>query len=889
MQPTNLHVRGINSLRDLDVDLSAVPPGLCAVVGDNGEGKTTLLECMLPAPVWLTMPTRLGALADSATGRDSLIDLTHLHGGTTYRHVVNIDKGPSERSRPTTEAYLYVDGQPVNDGKLGTYAEQVAKWLPPQHLVLASSFAAQDGAGSFGQLDVHGRRKLFRAMLGLDGLQAMADRATKHRRPLDALTSQLDRTGVALDQDREQATTLDTQLAAAAEQVEPLRNAVAEARTAHQRNQQAHAAAAALLEQLATARAQALTRRQQLEAARDEAADKQATAAARLAEADKVLAQASQITANVAEHATHQDARGRAATDYRVAQADLARLTTAATDATGAEARIDTEITRARNQLQAGLVAGQQLNELELRASDLSSKRVDRPATATAAEAAGKAHREAEETTQRLQQAAVRTLDAARSELERATRDAAALDRVPCAGSRWVSVYGSEDDAEVGDGSMTDCSTCSMLGTAAQARDALPRLRTELEAAEQAAETARGQAHGVAELRSVADEARRALRDLDTGIAELAGADTALDAARKAMAESSQAQARLDVLLADRMALQASQAEHAAATAERRDALEVAEAAGRAAATALDRLGNVAEAASRLAQAQAEAPLLRQSAADYGKQAEQAEQQLALVVVPPEPAEQAAVVAGHAQAVAQAATAAEASQDQLERHLANQGRLRGQRQALGDLEARSAALAADRERVARRRAGWVLLERAFGPEGIQALEIDAAGPGVSDLGNELLQAMGEPYTVQLRTVREATATRKQREIFDVLVHDGRSGTARDLGRMSGGEQVLVNECLKLAISVHVAQHFDGLGPRSLWRDETDKGLSLRRQERYPTMLRLALDRGRFDRCFYITHSPVAAQQADSVLLVRGGKATVLDPASYAEALQAGRV
>ena len=86
-----------------------------------------------------------------------------------------------------------------------------------------------------------------------------------------------------------------------------------------------------------------------------------------------------------------------------------------------------------------------------------------------------------------------------------------------------------------------------------------------------------------------------------------------------------------------------------------------------------------------------------------------------------------------------------------------------------------------RERVGLRRHGWVLLERALGREGIQALEIDAAGPEVSQTCNELLQACyGPRFRVELRTIRAqnvqapaAVAAQQERDPRPVRGYRGR--------------------------------------------------------------------------------------------------------------------
>lgn len=885
MQPTHLHVRSVTALRDLDVDLSTVPPGLCAVVGDNGAGKTTLLECMLPAPAWLTMPTRPGSLSDCVTGRDGLIDLSHTHLGTSYRHVVTVDTGASDKSRPSTEAFLYVDGQPVNDGKIGTYAEAVAARLPSQHLVLASAFAAQDGSGSFAQLDTKGRRALFRAMLGLDGLQALADRATLHRKPLDAMAADLDRVGQRLDLDTATAADLDTRIAQADAQVQPQRDAVATARQAHVQAQATHATQAAILAQLDKARGDALRRQRQLQLDRSEAVARMTAAQLALDDALALVAQADAIAADLARRDALRTDKDRHAAAYREARADLGRMDAAAADRQASRDRAQRDLARTVQLLAQADQADAGLADLQDRAQQLADAQARRPQAAADADAAGKAHRQADDAATARQRTAVLALDRARGALDRATTAAAQLDAVPCGGR--VLEVSDPATGYTGDSTTLDCSACSFLTSGTQARDQLPDLRTAVDAAEAEAAAARGDVSGVADLRAAADAARQALRDLDALIAQLSGADHRLQAALDVLA-------RRDQLAADRVDLQATLDRLAAEDqavgdqrAQLQQALQAAETAGREAAAQLAGLGDVDARQAALQRASGQVPVLQQAVADHAAARDRADTQLAEVEVPADPQQQRDQVAQLAAAVTVAARAAEDAQDRLEQQLAALGRLRGQRQALGDLDARRAALAADRDRVARRRAGWVLLERAFGEQGIQALEIDAAGPGVSDLCNDLLQTVGAAYTVQLRTVREASGNRVQREVFDVLVHDGRTGTSRELSRMSGGEQVLVEEAIKLAIAVHVSQR-TGQGLATLWRDECDGALSDSRARAYPAMLRLAAQRGGYGWCYFITHRPDVAAQADSVLLIADGRATVLDPGTYAQLSRKGR-
>jgi exonuclease SbcC len=176
--------------------------------------------------------------------------------------------------------------------------------------------------------------------------------------------------------------------------------------------------------------------------------------------------------------------------------------------------------------------------------------------------------------------------------------------------------------------------------------------------------------------------------------------------------------------------------------------------------------------------------------------------------------------------------------------------------------------------VALRRAGFVLCEQGFGQAGIQALEIDAAGPEVSTIANQLLtSAFGGRFTLQLRTVQEASRGKVQKEVFDIQVLDGQSGGARQHAALSGGEQVLVDEALKLSLAIFNARRA-GTPFETLFRDEADGALSEEAAARYPEMLREAVKLGGFRNVYFITHRQTCAEQADARIVVKDGRAVL---------------
>ncbi|MGE3276760.1 MAG: AAA family ATPase [Vicinamibacterales bacterium] len=160
------------------LDLREVPAGLVAIIGPNGEGKTTILEAGMAA-IFRAFPSRDGKdLFDYATSREAFIEaLFVVDGRGRFRARVAVDG-----VRRTSDAVLVrvePDGRevPLNDGKVSTYDAAVAEIFPPRDVLMASAVAAQNRAGSFVTLDRRGRKDLFARLLGLEQMEAMAQTA----------------------------------------------------------------------------------------------------------------------------------------------------------------------------------------------------------------------------------------------------------------------------------------------------------------------------------------------------------------------------------------------------------------------------------------------------------------------------------------------------------------------------------------------------------------------------------------------------------------------------------------------------------------------------------------------------------------------------------------
>lgn len=102
-------------------------------------------------------------------------------------------------------------------------------------------------------------------------------------------------------------------------------------------------------------------------------------------------------------------------------------------------------------------------------------------------------------------------------------------------------------------------------------------------------------------------------------------------------------------------------------------------------------------------------------------------------------------------------------------------------------------------------ARWSLFAKCMGNDGIIALAIDDAGPELSCRANELLMACyGPRFTVSIKTQLE-NAKGGLREGFEVTVHDALRNTSKNVGKMSGGERIWINECLTRAMALYLAE------------------------------------------------------------------------------------
>jgi DNA repair protein SbcC/Rad50 len=179
--------------------------------------------------------------------------------------------------------------------------------------------------------------------------------------------------------------------------------------------------------------------------------------------------------------------------------------------------------------------------------------------------------------------------------------------------------------------------------------------------------------------------------------------------------------------------------------------------------------------------------------------------------------------------------------------------------------------------VRQERDDWEYLARVFGADEIQLLEIQSAGPELSELVNDLLEGcLDNKFEVRFRTHRPKADGRGFVDDFDVEVRNKSLDRAFTVDELSGGQFVLVNEALNLGIAMYNARKGEGIRYEMLFRDETIGALDRQNGLEYVRMLRRAMEIGGFYQVVFISHTPGVWELADRVLEVKDGRVKTLE-------------
>lgn len=779
MRLARLRVSGLLAFpREVALDLAGIPGRLVAVMGENGVGKTALLESPLAA-LYRQLRSRDGSLYEHFSAEGFIEAVFFDPQGAEVIARVQVDPG-----RRKTEQHLFVNGAPITTGRKGEIEAEVLKRFGSLEMVSASVFAAQNRAGDLVTLPRASRKALFVELLGLGHYERMAQAAVERGRALEA----------------------------------DLRTANAHVHELTGLRQQV-AAQEGLLEQ----------------------------ALATVTEREAGVAEAQRHLSLARERETAVHARQAAERDVKQAETDLSRAQAAHESAVGRVQHVQVAAEERAQALSHARV------DLERRAAELDALPMveepsadDRQAAHVKLEVARDACQGARSAIP-IVEAAYQRLAVAEQDMARAQSaldakktaladQAAPLDSAPCVVlvprvEPWLPPKTSKPSlgsAPVWQALRDMPATCPLLSAARDARDTLATLELDSRLQQEVVEARQECAD-----KMTSEAARAKLADYEDALKVAESASQAL-AHRAALASQQHADTdrQRQNIVAARRELDSRQATDAAIAARELTAAE--------------------KSVNEWAQAVVDA-IVQQAAARQALDAH------------PAPPSDALSVTG-ADAVLRMAQVA------LRRAEAEKATAVGALNVLHQQVAWRERASAEAERLAGDIGDWQTLARALGRDGLQALELDAAGPAIAELVNELLtECWGTRFTLRFETQRALKSRDGFEEVFELRVYDAEAQAERQVERLSGGEQVVVSEALALAIAIFNARRH-GIAWRTLVRDETAGALSPNNARAYMAMLRRAADLGQFEQVLFVSHLPELWAMADArITIQKGGK------------------
>lgn len=796
------------------LDLRDMPEGLVAITGENGEGKTRLLDAGVGA-VYGTFPSRKGRLTDYATTPDAYISAQYtFEGRGVYHSRINVDG--VKRASDAVLQMQQPDGSFVplcnSDGKKTTHKDAVASVFPSLRVVLASVYAAQNRSGSFVSLKPGDRKDLFGEFLGHDLYVSMAGTSKVCHELWDKarlrLVERLDRLVRDTADEiagalRARAADVQQGLAAAHERRDTLRSQIEEAEVDRDSvAEQAQAHRAGLERQQALVEALAVRGAELVRITDDEAAaDRACTADLERADQtrDAALGQVRQARVDAIEQhaALVANLEKRIAGNKQLTD-DAEKIRTAAAEQEKYRGRLE-ELRVAREQVRDNL-------------DHAKEQRQERDTKLAA-------------------------LKPVEQQLARLSEQAGLIDRVK---------FGAQCGGD---------QPCVLVVNAVEAQQKIAAVEAQV-ATKAALEEARALWQGkVAEYHT-------ALASIDDAIAGAERSITSLGVDAKYAPELAACQARIDGY--EQQRTQADQALHARCAELDADVARIA------------------------SEHQAQAVYLAQQLADRKAVLQRRRDEVAAQIAAGR--QEADALAGALVQTAEAAARLVVLDAALEVHRVAWTSNEATHAALTEREADIARAAAafdskvqergEAERALRQAENrvlvWQTCMKAFGRDGLPTLEIAAAGPTVSALTNDLLEAcFGPRFTVELVTQEPSADGKRLKETFDLHIYDNEyGGDIREIEDLSGGERIIVEEALRAGFALYNKQ--TNQSPiRTCWRDETTGALDPENAVRYVAMLRRLQQIGGFAHILFVTHNRDVADLADVHVRVENGQPAIV--------------
>ena len=164
---------------------------------------------------------------------------------------------------------------------------------------------------------------------------------------------------------------------------------------------------------------------------------------------------------------------------------------------------------------------------------------------------------------------------------------------------------------------------------------------------------------------------------------------------------------------------------------------------------------------------------------------------------------------------------------------------------------------------------WKVLVRACSNDGIISLEVDDAGPSISAIANDLLSSCyGPRFSIRMETQAEKSDG-DLKNVFDITVFDAERDEEKSIRDMSGGEVTTIEDAVVRSFNLFNL----GKGNRHykvVFTDEKDGALSPQRKKEYLEVMRRALEIGKHEQAFFITQTEELQEAAESRIIMEYG-------------------
>lgn len=164
---------------------------------------------------------------------------------------------------------------------------------------------------------------------------------------------------------------------------------------------------------------------------------------------------------------------------------------------------------------------------------------------------------------------------------------------------------------------------------------------------------------------------------------------------------------------------------------------------------------------------------------------------------------------------------------------------------------------------------WAYLAEACSKDGLRALEIEGVAPVITGYANDMLSGTFGPN----HSVRFETQNEDGKEVLDIVVIS-EDGSETLLSNLSGGERVWILKALSLAQTL-ISQEKSGRHFETALMDEEDGALSNANAMRFIALYRTLMSMAKMGACIFISHRPDAIALADHRIKLENGGIKVI--------------